>query len=301
MIIGRTEQFAGHAATVNHLKVALGRIDFHFRRVEKEAQMIAQSVRNRRVFAFERNPVRDRHRQRSRLPGLRFALRRIADRPVLEIFGQPALQHDDETVVFADDRPGDVEKFKRAAGRPDGLGQRGETGVLRIKRRGEKRAVVRSAFLRTAAGTKATATLVAHAFMSRAAAKISPARPARKLTLRSPGFAHATGRRCASARRGGRVACRFAEGAAIATIGSPAVIPTLGRAFAAWTIVVTRFAPTGFVLRPLRAKAKALELGQVDLVETRRRGFLRSVVVHGVGGSGRGAREVAWSGGGASG
>ena len=61
------------------------------------------------------------------------------------------------------------------------------------------------------------------------------------------------------------------------------------------TVIAARLARGGLVLRPLRAKAKALELGQVDFIETRRRVFLRSVVVHVVGGKRARARVVAWS------
>ena len=278
MVIGRPEQLTGDGALVDDLEIALRRVDLDLGGVKELREVLFKNMVHRRGLALERNPVRHRNRKRR---GLR---RRRAGRTSFGLF---VLHDGDEAVVLADDHAGDLEQLVSAARGADGLRQRGEPRVLRIKRDIEKRADVGALVARgeaTFAGTAETLTTT----LAAAAVVAAGSAATGSITTRTAGLittlATFTGsgrrsRRSVAARSGSRRtalygAGRFAETAAVAR-------RTGGIAFAARAVITTRtVVPTrftrasgvaacgvGFVLGPLRAEAEALELGQIDFVK----------------------------------
>ena len=135
VVIGRPEQFAGDAALVDHLEIALGRLDLDLGAVEELPECFVQHMADRGLLGLERasRPARrckDGSAAGAAPSGASAGLRG---------------HDDDEAVVLADDRAGDLEQLDRAAGGADRLGQGVETGVLGIKGHREIRAVVGSA------------------------------------------------------------------------------------------------------------------------------------------------------------
>ncbi len=136
MVIGRPEEFTGNGAPVDHLEVSLGRVDFDLRSVEELAEMFFENVTERGSFVLERNAVRNRDGKRRGLGVGSGAL------------GGLVLNDGDEAVVLTDDHTGDLEELVSAARGADGLGQRGEAGVLRIERNIKEGADVGTLFAR---------------------------------------------------------------------------------------------------------------------------------------------------------
>ncbi|MDR1284056.1 MAG: hypothetical protein LBK99_25060 [Opitutaceae bacterium] len=288
VVIGRREERAGQRAAVDDLEVAFGRIDLGFGRFEEMAEVMREDVLDGVLLGVEGEPVGHGDVDGRGLHGRHAAL-----------FGggrggggSLALDDGDEAVVLFHNNAGDVEEFVGAAGGAHGFGERTEAAVFGIKRDVVMGADVRAAVLDWREGAAA-------AFAVMAASPEIAALAAGLAFAVWFAFSAARGRRTVALGGGaggaGGVAGGFAESAPVATwVGRASVSAA---AVAAARAVVTALvisvsgagvaaADTGVgagagVLRPLRAKAEALELRQIDLVESLG-GFLGWFLVHAV-------------------
>jgi len=265
VVVRRPEQLAGDAALVDDLVIALGRVDLDFRRVEELAKVLRHHVIDGGLVGLERQAVG--HGDVDRLARCR------------GVGGGLARDDDDEAVVLADDGARDLEELDRAAGGADGLGEGVEARVLGVERHREIRAVVGTAIHRriaTRVGTRAAFAAIVTPRAAGAALEIAARTPVAGKFAALGGTALVRGRGIAGARGG---ASRTLEAATVAA----------GFAAARAAVIAPRtiasfppFRTVGrlLVLGPLGAEAEALQLGEVELVEIRRRIFLGSGIVH---------------------
>ena len=282
VIIRRPQQLAGDTTTIDDLVIALRRLDLHLSGVEELAQMLTHHMGDGGILGFERQTIGHGNEERRRLHARRLPLGRRG-----RLGRRLALDNDDEAIGFTNDRPSDFEQLDRAARRTHRLGQRGITGVLRIKRDSEIRALVRAAILRGRAlpitGATRLAALTALATWTTAEVATRAATKLAAIATLAGGGTGATSR-STGIRRFAHRALRLAEASAIPAIGGPrftSVITTWTLAGAPFFVVCSPFG-----LQPLGTKTEALELAEVDLVEARllRGGILvGGRFVHGVG------------------
>ena len=311
VMIRRPEQLARDAALVDDREVALGGLDLDILRIKELVEVVLQHVLDSGLLGVERQMVGHRHVHRGQLGrrarglGCTLGAFRGGRGGRTGTLGRLALDDGDEALVLFQHGLGDFEQLEGAAGSADGLHHRGEAGVLWIARDREIRADIRAALHRRLALTATEVTAVATtaeiaarttlALIAGTTSKIA----ALATLVELAAFALERGTLLTGSGRGAgrcstgsatRCASGLAEAAAVTGLWtSPSGVIAPVAALAA-IIAAPLGRRNGFDLGPLGAEGEALQLAEVDFVQTLLVDFVggRSIVHIGRNKNGRG-------------